>query len=250
LNPGRSRFALLAILAMLGCSLGTGTTGVSIGGRSGMQVLFIGNSLTYANQLPLIVESLADSAHADQMGASMVAYPDFSLDDHWDQGDALKAIDAGHWKFVVLQQGPSSLPENRTQLRAVTARFDARIRAVGGRTVLFSVWPTIDRRADFDRAIESYTLAASDVNGVLFPVATAWLAAWRREPALDLYSDGLHPSPAGSYLAALVMYARLYNRTPIGLPPAVSLRGGGVVGVTPQVAALLQAAAAEAVGIP
>jgi hypothetical protein len=147
---------------------------------------------------------------------------------------------------VVLQQGPSSLPENRDQLRASARTFDTDIRRVGATTALFSVWPSDARRADFDRAIESYTLAAQDVNGLLFPVAAAWLAAWQRDPTLTLYSgDGLHPSMAGSYLAALVMYGVLYQRSPLGLPPRVRLASGVTIGVTPEVAAILQAAAAE-----
>lgn len=96
-------------------------------------------------------------------------------------------------------------------------------------TAVYSVWPQSWRRGDFDAAIEFYELAAEDVNGLLFPVASAWLAAWRREPTLALYSpDGLHPSIAGSYLAALVMYGVLYERSPIdsaASPPGV--RSGG-----------------------
>src|SRR5688500_5029413 len=85
-----------------------------------------------------------------------------------------------------------------------------------------------------------------DVNGMLFPVAAAWLAAWRRDPTLVLYApDGLHPSVEGSYLAALVIYGVLYDRSPIGLPVRLRLASGAQVGVTPEGAALLQAAAAE-----
>jgi hypothetical protein len=108
------------------------------------------------------------------------------------------------------------------------------------------VWPSDVRRADFDPAIESYELAAQDVNGLLFPVASAWLAAWRRDPTIALYSpDGLHPSMAGSYLAALVMYGVLYHRSPVGLPARVRLTSGAEAGVPSATAALLQEAAAE-----
>ena len=111
------------------------------------------------------------------------------------------------------------------------------------------VWPSASRREDFDRAIESYALAAQDVNGKLLPVAAAWLAAWRRDSELALYSpDGLHPSAAGSYLAALVMYGALFERSPVGLPAKVRVASGVERGVTPEAAAVLQAAAAEVLG--
>ena len=60
--------------------------------------------------------------------------------------------------------------------------------------------------------------------------------------------DGLHPSIAGSSLAAAVMYAKLYAKSPVGLPAALRLHSGATVSVEKDLAALLQAAAAEVTG--
>ena len=47
-------------------------------------------------------------------------------------------------------------------------------------------------------------LAASDVDGIYFPVTDALVFARAKDPSLGLYSsDGFHPSEQGSYLAAL-----------------------------------------------
>jgi hypothetical protein len=111
------------------------------------------------------------------------------------------------------------------------------------------VWPHATRRGDFERAIESYALAAADVDGLLLPVAAAWLEAWERDPAIELYAaDGLHPSVAGSYLAALVMYSVIVSKSPVGLPRGVRLRNGEIVEVGASVAAQLQSAAARVIG--
>ena len=248
----RRRIGILAILLFAGAggacsSAPAGPSLPSLIGE-GRPVLFIGNSLTYWHDLPLIVQALADSG-GGSLAVMVVAFPDYNLDDHRAEGTALRAIARGGWEVVVLQQGPSSLPENRAQLRASVGALNAEIRGVSATPALYSVWPTALRRDDFDRAIESYALAAQDVNGVLFPVAAAWLAAWRRDSTLALYSgDGLHPSVAGSYLAALVMHGALFERSPVGLPPRVRLASGVERGVTPAIAAVLQAAAAEALG--
>lgn len=236
--------ALVSAL-VLGCSSAPSGPGLPALVGEGRRILFIGNSLTYWNDLPLIVQSLADSAGGESLAVMTVAFPDFNLEDHRAQGAAERAIALGGWEIVVLQQGPSSLPENRAQLRASVAVLNAGIRAVSAMPAFYSVWPQSSRRADFDAAIESYRLAARDVNGLLFPVAAAWLAAWEDDPALALYSpDGLHPSIAGSYLAALVMYGVLYNRSPVGLPPRVRLASGAELGVSTALAARLQEAAA------
>ena len=182
------------------------------------RVLFVGNSLTQTNDLPVTVAALA-KAGGRQVVCESVAFGGFSLEDHWAQGDARKRIAQGGWTFVVLQQGPSALPESQVLLREFTRRFDADIRKAGARTALYMVWPSRDRFSDFDGVSRSYTNAATDVNGVLLPAGDAWRAAWKRDASLALYGpDNFHPSAAGSYLAALVMVNRLFGISPVGLP--------------------------------
>lgn len=213
----------------------------------GLHVLFIGNSLTYVNDLPAIVESLADSAGEPLLETRMVAKPDYSLEDHWNDGDAMAGIASGRWNVIVLQQGPSSLETSRALLLQYTRRFNEAIAKTGARPALYQVWPTSDRPMDFTRANESYRLAAAAVNGILFPVGEAWLAAQRIDPTTPLYAfDGLHPSVEGSYLAALVMYSVLYGKSPEGLPATLRLRAGSRLALAPRVASVLQHAAAEA----
>ena len=57
----------------------------------------------------------------------------------------------------------------------------------------------------------------------------------------------MHPTVAGTYVAGAVIYARLYGRTPIGLPARLTLPSGVTADVPAQDARLLQEAAAEAV---
>lgn len=209
----------------------------------GLHLLFVGNSLTYANNLPGLVEAFADSGGEALLETRMIAKPDYSLEDHWNDGDARSAIAKGGWDVVVLQQGPSSLESSRALLLQYVGAFAQSIRAAGARPALYQVWPTADRPGDFPRANESYRLAADAVNGVLFPVGEAWLATQAMDPSVPLYAfDGLHPSAEGTYLAALVMYAMLYAKTPVGLPATLRLRSSAVYTVSAHDAAVMQAA--------
>ena len=182
------------------------------------RLLFIGNSLTQANNLPELVVSLAKAAGKRAI-AEMVAFGGFSLEDHWNQGDARKAIARGGWSLVVLQQGPSSLPESEVLLREYVQRFDTEIRKGGARTAMYMVWPSLTRKQDFDGVSRSDTRAAKDVDGLLFAAGDAWRAAWARDATLPLYGpDNFHPSPMGTYLAALVIVQNAFKVSPIGLP--------------------------------
>lgn len=136
-----------------------------------------------------------------------MTFGNYTLQDHWAQGDALAAIRRGGWDLVVLQQGPSSLPGSRFNLIEYTRRFAGPIREIGARSALYMVWPTPDRATHWDDVTNSYTDAADAVEGMLFPAGEAFREALRRRPQLELFSgDGYHPSAAGTYLAALVIY--------------------------------------------
>jgi hypothetical protein len=162
-----------------------------------------------------------------------------SLEDHWRGGSAQVRIQSEHWDAVVLQQGPSSLPESRANLRHWVAEFDELIRAAGGRSALYMVWPDVSRLSWFDRVRDSYALAARDVSGWFLPAGEAWRAAWRTDPSLALYgADGFHPTAAGSYAAAVTIFAGLSGRSPLGLPAPAT--------VDPTTAERLQQAAKEA----
>jgi hypothetical protein len=215
-----------------------------------LRVLFIGNSLTYANELPAMVREIARAAGGVRLDVLDVAKPDFGLVEHWQDGEASKAIARGRWDLVVLQQGPSSQPDSRVILREYVKRFDEQIRQVGARTALYSVWPSRARSRDFDGVSESYTVAAKDVGALLMPAGEAWRAAWRRDPALPLYDrDGFHPSQLGSCLAALVVYKAIAQSVSStarmndpGFPPCVPRDTQNA----PDVRTVLRAAASDA----
>jgi len=245
----RRCFTLLLCCLQVSC-IGSPTGVEQLPPRTGdvLRVLFIGNSLTYVNTLPAIVEALADSAKVKPLSWKMVAFPDYNLEDHWDRPDARAAIREGGWDVVVLQQGPSSTLPNRAQLIASTRLINEEIRRINGRAGLYAVWPQSVNLFTLEASAESYRLAADSVAGQLFLVSLAWKAAWAREPNAPLYSpDGLHSSVAGSYLAALVIFQQLYQRTTVGLPARLTLRltGSPRVELDTRLAAVLQQAAQD-----
>lgn len=237
------QFALALVTSVTACSL-DGPTAPTPDPDAQVRILLIGNSLTYTNVLPEMLQSLADASGVSRTQVASVAVPNFSLEDHWHAGQARTAIRKGGWTFVVLQQGPSALETSRTHLLLWAGIFAEEIRLHGGQPALFMVWPSADRSFDFERVSESYRLAAELTGGVLLPAGDAWLAAWQRDASLPLYgADGFHPSPMGTYLAAITIFGGLFDRSPVGLPA----RAGTAI-LTGATAMLLQQAADEALG--
>ena len=115
------------------------------------------------------------------------------------------------------------------------------MRGAGAEPVLYMVWPDITRRFAFPDVLTSYRNAAAAVHGIFAPAGDAWLAAWELDPPLELYSDGLHPTLSGTYLAALVILHRVRGIEPTAVP--VEING---LALSPALATALQRAAVTA----
>jgi hypothetical protein len=237
-----ARLALVALIA--GAAVAScGSSGVEPDPELTLRILFIGNSLTYANDLPAAVQHLGQSDPKRAVVVSSVTEGGFSLEDHWNRGDAQRAIASARWDLVVLQQGPSALPESRVNLIDYATRFAGEVRKVGGSPAMYMVWPGLDREAEWSAVSASYAAAAEAVNGLLLPAGEALRAVRASAPGISLFeADGFHPSVAGTYGVALVIYARAAGVSPVGL----TARAGGS-SLPPGYVTALEAGAAQAI---
>jgi hypothetical protein len=242
MRNSRAWLGLALSLAGLSC----GSDGPVVPDDGVLDVLFIGNSLTYVNDLPGILKTMIVTAGQHEPHIESLTIGGAGLEDHWALDETHRVIAGRAWDVVILQQGPSAT-EGRPSLLQYTALFAEEIRQVGGRPALYMVWPASDRLFDFDGVSESYRMAADEVDGLLFPVGDAWQAAWARDSTIQLYGpDGFHPSLAATYLAALVMFQGLTNISPVGLPAVLQSESSVRIELAPAVAVVLQAAAEEA----
>lgn len=191
----------------------------------GASVLFLGNSLTYANELPHMLAAIAAQAGLS-LRTRAITVGGGALEDHYQNRSTRDAVSRGGHALVIMQQGPSSLPESQVHLEQWTRQWAPLIRAGGARPALYMVWPDRSRLAWFDAVHASYSNAALAVDGMFIPAGAAWRLAWEDRPGLPLYDgDDFHPSALGSYTAALTMFCQLYGRTPVGLPARLVVDG-------------------------
>ncbi len=244
----RARAAGIVLAMAMACGQSSGPSANSIS-----RVLFLGNSLTYSNDLPEMVRVLALAA-GTRWDITAVVVPGVGLEDHFRSATVQRLLTEKHWDIVVLQQGPTTLASSRAHLRTWTAEFGALIERAGGRPALYEVWPDSNWSgarflADFDRVRDSYALAAQDVAGIFLPAGEAWRMAWETDPRLPLYGgDSFHPSAMGTYLAALTIVGRLANRSVEGLPGSLRASDGRMlVQISAAQALALQKAADRAI---
>lgn len=239
---------VLPLLSLVAACRSATDSGGRLPPGDGPRVFFIGNSHTYVNDVPGLLQALADSSGLGPVTVGAVAVGGTALIDHWStaatRAAASRCRGTGH---LVLQQGWTPGGVWRDTLVMAAKGFASLVEPCRTKVVMYQVWPPADRPQAFPATIQSFAVAAREVNGLLAPVAEAWLLVQQRDTSIRLYSpDGLHASPAGSYLAAVSLYARVFSRSPIGLPAGVRTASGVTVQLPREAAFVLQQAAWEA----
>ncbi|MCB7481050.1 SGNH/GDSL hydrolase family protein [Christiangramia sediminis] len=183
--------------------------GISFSQNSEIKILFIGNSLTYTNDLPKLVENTAVKKGI-HLNTEMIAHPNYALIDHWRDGKVQKLISGNNFDLVIIQQGPSSQKFGRDILIEYGKKFSELCKNNKTRLAYFMVWPSLTYYHTFDEAIKNHKEAAKINNALLFPVGEVWKKHFEATGDFDYYSaDGFHPSKKGSKLAAKIIVEEL-----------------------------------------
>jgi len=215
-----------------------GDIGAARSARPGLRVLFVGNSFTYVNDMPGMVERLA-AARPGATPVFVVSYTKGATQlAYWaDDGGLQSLLREVHWNRVVLQEQSQipSFPEQirDSQMLPAASSLTARAGTAGARAVLFMTWGYRDGNGagdSFDamqaRLVDGYDQVARATGAQVAPVGLAWQQAHRLAPSLALWQDdGMHPSRAGSYLAACVFFEVLTGRSPVGDAYTAGLAG-------------------------
>lgn len=204
------------------------------------RLLFIGNSYTQRNDLPGLLTALVREGTGTELETDRVIVNGASLRRHWNAGTAAGLIRDEAWDAVVLQE-QSTLPVKNTARYHENVRlFAPVVRERGMRLVLYLPWcrqSAPESQAVLDRAVSEI---GAETGAAVVPVGPAWQRVREIAAGPGLYdADGSHPTPAGSYLAACVFYATLWDRSPEGLSVPKSVR------ITAEQAALHQRLAWE-----
>lgn len=184
---------------------------------TGLSILMLGNSLTSTHDIPGLIAELAARGGAARPSIQSVAPANFGLQDHWGFGPSIAAMESGAHAVVILQQGPSTLPESGANLLDYSGRIADKVVKAGVRVGMYVVWPPVG--GDINSGIQHYTEAANAKGMALYPVAHAFRALAASNPEVSLYeADDFHPSYAGSWLAAMIIAATIYDQDPTTYP--------------------------------
>lgn len=183
-------------------------------------VLFVGNSyFYYNNSLHNHVLNLlrsADPASTYTATSATISGAPLSLHDV----DALlsshkrKEFDA----VIMADCSWCSVDPNRKPVFAETVAKDvAIVRKHDAQPILFMTWAYADKPEMTQRVADVYTAAGNGNDALVVPAGLAFARARAQRPELALQvADKSHPTLAGTYLAACVVMASVYRRSPVG----------------------------------
>jgi hypothetical protein len=202
-------------------------------GSAPLKVLFIGNSFTARNDLPGLLGRLA-AARGKNLEHRLISAGGASLRTHWNAGEALKAIQGGRYDHVVLQE-QSTLPvKNAKRMHENVRLFDEAIKAAGAKTVLYMTWARQNTPESQQAITDAYASIGRELGAAVVPVGLAWQRFLGKHDQPVLHDkDQSHPALAGSYLAACVFLAVLFEQSPVGI-------AGEIAGLSEKDLALLQ----------
>ncbi len=209
----------------------------SVKSQTTKKVLFLGNSYTYVNDLPSIIDSLAN-ADGNDLIHDQNTPGGYTLEEHSTNATSLAKISSQNWDFVVIQeqsQRPAFSPSQvATEVYPYAKILNDSVVANDScsETLFFMTWgrqngdqtncqyyPPICTYEGMQHGLRnSYLQMGVDNYASVSPVGMAWKKVREiTNDTINLYSsDESHPSIYGSYLAACVFYASIFNESPIG----------------------------------
>jgi len=196
--------------------------------RPARSILILGNSRTYYHGMPHMIRLIADKESAPQKyQVTTRTLPGVSFEDLW--GDSVtRQLLSRPWDDIILQgeSRAESNDSNRNSFLTYGAQLLSLARAHGKAALIVNwaygeeMWQglPIDQRAtiraaQYQALQRDHALLANSTNAELINVGSVWEDIRSKLPALPLvYGDGNHPTIAGSYFSALMVYAYLSHR--------------------------------------
>lgn len=200
-----------------------------------LNILFLGNSYTAANNLSAMVFDMANNA-GDSIKQSNLTGGGQTLWNHASNSSpSMNEINTGLWDVVVLQeqsQIPSfTEPEVETYFYPAVKYLDSAILSANpcAKTMLYMTWgrkygddmncpnwPPVCTYNGMDSLLKKRYLKAAHNNGnIVSPAGAVWNYIRNKHPEIELYEpDNSHPSFIGTYTTAACMYTTLFRKSP------------------------------------
>jgi hypothetical protein len=183
------------------------------------RVLLVGNSHTYYNGgVDVHMQSLVDAVHPEwHVVVDAQTYGGYTLENHYNNQATLDAIAGGNWDLVVLQEASDRPMEDPDLFYQYSTLLSDYISQSGALTGFYMTWAWRNNPEMFIPTRDAYSYIGAYLDALVLPAGVAFYNANQDTLSFSLYApDNYHPSLHGTYLAACVMLAGIWNVNPVG----------------------------------
>ena len=179
-----------------------------------MNVLFIGNSHTYFNDMPQLFRQICESLGVRKPNVTMLAYSGRTLRWHTKEYFSIRfALLYGQFDYCVIQQLGHPFPGlEKTEPEVKT--LVSLCRSVGTKPVLYMTWAKKENPELISEISKVYRTLSERYDTLLAPIGELFETLRVQHSEIELYwSDGSHASKNASYLIAATFAALLTGQT-------------------------------------
>lgn len=174
-----------------------------------ISLLILGNSLVFYNEIPRMTQLVA-AKEPRPLRVDSVTRSGISVEQIWNETDALRKLWTEHWDYVVIQGGGGELGPMRNPplFNDYFGRLVSEARKSGAQPLMYMIWRKREPREHDAASLE----VAHRHKLPVIPVGMAWndLVSSGRFQRLDW--DGVHQDAFGAYLVACSIYSTIYNK--------------------------------------
>ncbi len=184
------------------------------------KILFVGNSHTYYNGgISTHIQGLVNTYnHFWNTFLQERTVGGYSLEQHYNNPATIAAIQNTEWDLVVLQEQGSRPMDYPDLFYQYGTLLNGVITATGAKTGFYMTHPWPSRPGMADSIAFAYTKLGAELGALVCPAGLAWKNAYEHDSTQVLISaDGSHAAMKGTYLTSCVIFASIWNKSPVGL---------------------------------
>ena len=185
-----------------------------------LNVLFVGNSYTYYENLPQIVSLISDESKT-KIVTKKSTIGGSKLCEHWLGKRGLKTkelIKNGTFDIVVLQGHSMATINEPDSLVKYSKLFCDYIKEHHAKPYFYLTWAREKTPEMQDTITNGYANIAKTNNATLVPIGKAWALSQKLDSSIKLFTqDGSHPARLGTFLTACVFVKSILGELPAEL---------------------------------
>lgn len=192
-------------------------TYTTVNSESTLNVLFVGNSKTDVNNVPSLFtylsKSLGKSVYVDSCtrgGKSLNAF----IDESELNRKLVDKVKSRKWDYIVLQE-QTDAALRIDSVKSGTSRIIDYVKNNSNKDVkvIYKVWGIHSdfNEAEYYQTTQCFEEARNQYGGNIAYIANALLKCHEVHPTINLYTDNVHATMEGSYLATCCVYSAIFG---------------------------------------